>query len=206
MLAVDQPELVRRQAVPLGPGAKRTLVVVGGMVVLLATGAVPPAIAGLLAEQRGDFVTATAGHHMESMLAAYGSGASKVSYDGGKRILNIDIGGGTTKLAVIAKGKVVATAAVHIGGRLQVVDTDQRIVRLDPAGRQHAARAGFSWSKGDLAEPAAAEHRRDDAPALQQEDRQPAVPALPRPVQRHRLHARGVRRPRPRARDGEGVR
>src|SRR5881296_3235953 len=39
------------------------------------------AIAALLAEQRGDFVTATAGHHMESMLAAYGSGASKLSYD-----------------------------------------------------------------------------------------------------------------------------
>src|SRR5262249_61970230 len=37
------------------------------------------AIAALLAEQRGDFVTATAGHHMESMLAAYGSGASKLS-------------------------------------------------------------------------------------------------------------------------------
>ena len=56
------------------------------------------AIAALLAEQRGDFVTATAGHHMESMLAAYGSGAARVSYDEGKRILNIDIGGGTTKL------------------------------------------------------------------------------------------------------------
>src|SRR6478736_8657008 len=45
------------------------------------------AIAALLAEQGGDFVTATAGHHMESMLAAYGSGASKVSSDQGKRIL-----------------------------------------------------------------------------------------------------------------------
>src|SRR6266567_1314562 len=54
------------------------------------------AIAALLAEQRGDFVTATAGHHMESMLAAYGSGASKLSYDESKRILNVDIGGGTT--------------------------------------------------------------------------------------------------------------
>ena len=53
----------------------------------------------MLAEQGGDFVCATAGHHMESMLAAYGSGASRVSHDEGKRILNIDIGGGTTKLA-----------------------------------------------------------------------------------------------------------
>jgi ethanolamine utilization protein EutA len=111
------------------------------------------AIAGLLAEQRGDFVTATAGHHMESMLAAYGSGASKVSYDGGKRILNIDIGGGTTKLAIVEHGNVVATAALHIGGRLQVVDAIGRIVRLDPAGKFHAREAGFYWSRGDVISP-----------------------------------------------------
>ena len=49
VLVVDAPELVRRQAVPLGPGAKRALVVLAAMVVLLATGALPPAVAGLLA-------------------------------------------------------------------------------------------------------------------------------------------------------------
>ena len=57
---------------------------------------------------------------MESMLAAYGSGASKVSYAEDKRILNVDIGGGTTKLGIVEKGNVIATAALHIGGRLQV--------------------------------------------------------------------------------------
>jgi len=107
------------------------------------------AIARLVSEQRGDFVTATAGHHMESMLAAYGSGASKVSHAEDKRILNIDIGGGTTKLAIVEGGNVVATAAVHIGGRLQVVDDGGRIVRLDPAGKFHAREGGFSWSCGD---------------------------------------------------------
>jgi ethanolamine utilization protein EutA len=111
------------------------------------------AIAALLAEQRGDFVTATAGHHMESMLAAYGSGASKVSYDEGKRILNIDIGGGTTKLGIVEKGNVIATAALHIGGRLQVVDEIGRIARLDPAGKFHAREAGFYWSRGDVISP-----------------------------------------------------
>jgi di/tricarboxylate transporter len=49
VLVVDRPELVRRQAVPLGPGARRALAVLAVMVVLLATGAVPPAVAGLLA-------------------------------------------------------------------------------------------------------------------------------------------------------------
>ena len=49
MLVVDDPALVRRQAVPLGRGAKQALVIVGAMVVLLATGAVPAVVAGLLA-------------------------------------------------------------------------------------------------------------------------------------------------------------
>ena len=108
------------------------------------------AIAKLLSEQGGDFVCAMAGHHMESMLAAYGSGASKVSHEENKRILNIDIGGGTTKLAVVEKGFVTVTAAVHIGGRLQVVDKNGIIERLDPAGRYHARQAGFDWHKGDV--------------------------------------------------------
>src|SRR5258706_1718946 len=75
------------------------------------------AISGLIADEGGDFVCAAAGHHMESMLAAYGSCASRVSSEGEIRILNIDIGGGTTKLALVEGGRVLETAAVHIGGR-----------------------------------------------------------------------------------------
>src|SRR3954465_3581377 len=56
--------------------------------VVILTGEAPPranaqGIAGILAEQGGEFVCATAGHHMESMLAAYGSGAARVSHDDG---------------------------------------------------------------------------------------------------------------------------
>jgi len=105
------------------------------------------AIARILAENGGEFVTATAGHHMEAMLAAYGSGAARASFDGATRILNIDIGGGTTKLGLCDHGKVLWTAALHIGGRLIVVE-DGRIVRLDPAGAWHARQAGFDWQVG----------------------------------------------------------
>jgi di/tricarboxylate transporter len=49
VLLVDHPELVRRQAVPLGPGAGRALVILGLMIVALATGIVPSAVAGLVA-------------------------------------------------------------------------------------------------------------------------------------------------------------
>jgi ethanolamine utilization protein EutA len=104
----------------------------------------------ILAEKGGDFVTATAGHHMEAMLAAYGSGAAAKSFEQGSRILNVDIGGGTTKLAIIDHGRIVATAALAIGGRLAVVE-DDRIVRLDPAGAWHAARAGLDWQTGSQA-------------------------------------------------------
>jgi len=107
------------------------------------------AIAATVSQRGGDFVCATAGHHMESMLAAFGSGAAKASQEGNRRILNVDIGGGTAKLAILEEGQVKVTAAVHIGGRLQVVDETGAIVRLDPAGHTHAARAGFEWAIGD---------------------------------------------------------
>jgi ethanolamine utilization protein EutA len=112
------------------------------------------AIGELLAEIGGEFVCATAGHHMEAMLAAYGSGAAGVSHGRGLRVLNIDIGGGTTKLALIEHGRVLETAAVHIGGRLLVADADGRITRLDPQGRALAREAGFGWQLGDRVEPA----------------------------------------------------
>jgi ethanolamine utilization protein EutA len=107
------------------------------------------AIGELLAEIGGEFVCATAGHHMEAMLAAYGSGAAKVSHDRGLRVLNIDIGGGTTKLALIEGGRVLETAAIHVGGRLLVADADGRITRLDPQGRKLAREAGFDLQLGE---------------------------------------------------------
>jgi di/tricarboxylate transporter len=49
LLLVDSPDLLRRQAVPMGPKAKRAIAVVVGMVVLLVLGVVPPPVAALLA-------------------------------------------------------------------------------------------------------------------------------------------------------------
>jgi di/tricarboxylate transporter len=49
VLVVNSPDVVRRQAVPLGAGARQAIVILLAMVVLLATGIVPPAVAGLLA-------------------------------------------------------------------------------------------------------------------------------------------------------------
>jgi len=49
VLVVDSPELIRRQAVPMGVGAKAAIAILLGMVILLATDLVPSVIAGLLA-------------------------------------------------------------------------------------------------------------------------------------------------------------
>ena len=107
------------------------------------------AIADVLADVGGEFVCAAAGHHMESMLAAYGSGAAKASHERGKPLLNIDIGGGTTKLALVEGGNVVHTAAIHLGGRLAVIDAEGRLTRLDPGGQRLARLAGCDWNLGD---------------------------------------------------------
>ncbi len=48
-LVVDEPGEIRRQAVPLGPGSRRAILSMLGMVVLLATGVVPPSVAAVLA-------------------------------------------------------------------------------------------------------------------------------------------------------------
>ncbi len=105
------------------------------------------AIASVVAETGGDFVTATAGNHMEAMLAAYGSGAAKASHDRGGRILNLDIGGGTTKLALFEAGHVRWTAALHAGGRL--IATERGVVtRAEPVGRHFARAAGVEIELG----------------------------------------------------------
>jgi di/tricarboxylate transporter len=49
VLVVNSPDLVRRQAVPMGQGARVVIAALAIMVFLLATGLVPPAVAGLLA-------------------------------------------------------------------------------------------------------------------------------------------------------------
>jgi ethanolamine utilization protein EutA len=104
-------------------------------------------IASVVSERAGDLVCKTAGHHMEAMLAAYGSGAVRLSHDRGLRLLNVDIGGGTTKLTLVENGRIAATAAFHVGGRL-IAAGDGVVTRLEPGGARHAERAGTPLAVG----------------------------------------------------------
>lgn len=66
----------------------------------------------------GDFVAATAGPDLESVLAAKGAGALEYSRKTGKAVLHMDIGGGTSNLALIRQGSIVGTGCLNVGGRL----------------------------------------------------------------------------------------
>lgn len=74
------------------------------------------ALAVALAADAGQFVCVSAGHHLEATLAAHGSGTVDVATHTGRRVLCIDIGGGTTKFAVACDGTVAVTAAIEVGG------------------------------------------------------------------------------------------
>jgi ethanolamine utilization protein EutA len=106
------------------------------------------AIAELFASQRGNFVCATAGHNFEAQLAAHGSGAVAYSAEKQCRVLNIDIGGGTTKLAVADRGHVLSTAAFHVGGRLVATDRSGTITVLEPGGATLARQVECQWRLG----------------------------------------------------------
>ena len=91
------------------------------------------AVLDALAEYAGDFVVATAGPDLESVLAAKGAGAVAFSADTGKKVLHMDIGGGTSNLAWIEDGKIVKTGCLNVGGRLIKVGESGGISYVSPA-------------------------------------------------------------------------
>ena len=107
------------------------------------------AIAELFAQEAGKFVAVSAGDGLEATMAAHGSGAVAHSGKMGGVVLNIDIGGGTSKFAICNNGKVEEVSAIDIGARLLAFDENGVVVRIEEAGRKHAASAGFSVAIGD---------------------------------------------------------
>jgi ethanolamine utilization protein EutA len=112
------------------------------------------AIAQLFSEEAGKFVCASAGHHMECQLAAHGSGAVALSRGRGVTLLNVDIGGGTTKFALIENGRIVATTAIAVGGRLLVENAKQGLVRIEQPVQEIAGSLGVTFALGQLLAPA----------------------------------------------------
>ena len=107
------------------------------------------AIGELFAQEAGKFVAVSAGDGLEATMAAHGSGAVAHSAKMGGVVLNIDIGGGTSKFAICNNGKVQEVSAIDIGARLLAFDKDGAIVRIEEAARKHAGWAGFSVAMGE---------------------------------------------------------
>lgn len=106
------------------------------------------AIGELFAKEAGKFVAVSAGDNLETTMAAYGSGAVTNSEKVGATVMNVDIGGGTSKIAVCSNGKVVDLTAIDIGARLVAFDRDGRVRRIEEAGRRFAKELGLTLELG----------------------------------------------------------
>jgi ethanolamine utilization protein EutA len=105
------------------------------------------AIADLFAAQGGKFVCASAGHHLEAVMAAHGSGAVALSRQAVRPLLHLDVGGGTTKAALIDDGEILQTAAIAAGGRL-VVASGAVASRVEDPARLAARHLGMPLELG----------------------------------------------------------
>ncbi|MEG2638110.1 MAG: ethanolamine ammonia-lyase reactivating factor EutA [Clostridiales bacterium] len=90
-----------------------------------------------VSEYAGDFVVATAGVNLESILAGRGSGASMYSEEQHKVFANIDVGGGTSNIGVFDGGRVIDVACINVGGHLLEFEKGKDVVTYiaEPAQR-----------------------------------------------------------------------
>ena len=102
-----------------------------------------------LSQLAGDFVVATAGPDLESIIAAKGAGAQQFSEEYNCTVANLDIGGGTTNIGVFHCGELVAKGCYDIGGRLIKLDPQRRITYISPRMEVIARDCKISLKVGD---------------------------------------------------------
>ena len=90
------------------------------------------AVLDALSSFAGEFVVATAGPDLESVLAAQGAGAVAYSAHTGKTVLHMDIGGGTSNLALIQEGRITGTGCLNVGGRLVKINDGGQVDYVSP--------------------------------------------------------------------------
>ena len=103
-----------------------------------------------LSDMAGDFVVATAGPDLESVLSAKGAGNDRISEEKREVVANIDIGGGTSNIAFFQKGVLKGTSCLDIGGRLIKIENG-KISYLFPSIQKLAANHGIQIQVGDAA-------------------------------------------------------
>jgi ethanolamine utilization protein EutA len=101
------------------------------------------------ARYSGKFICAAAGHNHEALLAAYGCGAVDLSKAEHTTVLNVDMGGGTTKFSLVENGVVTQTAAINVGARLIAFDDANVVTRIEDAGRTVMNELGYAVELGE---------------------------------------------------------
>ncbi len=99
----------------------------------------------------GEFVVATAGPDLESIIAAKGAGTVQYSQEHACGAANFDIGGGTTNIAVFRSGELEAKGCWDVGGRLIRV-SGGRITYVSPRAALVAADVGVPLQAGGKVE------------------------------------------------------
>jgi len=103
-----------------------------------------------LSSRSGKFVSAAAGPNYESVLGAMGSGIVDLSSKTGRTIMNVDIGGGTSNIAIASRGTVLSTSCIKVGGRLLGIDKDFRIWRIDEPTNFLMQELGMNYKLGNI--------------------------------------------------------
>ncbi len=107
-------------------------------------------IVNRLSSESGKFVSASAGPNFESMLGIMGSGIVEQSKRTQKNLMNIDLGGGTSNIAIASKGDVLSTSCINVGGRLLGIDKDFKIWRIDEPTEWIMKELKMGYSLGDV--------------------------------------------------------
>ncbi len=103
-----------------------------------------------LSSESGKFVSASAGPNYESVLGAMGSGVVDLSRETQRTIMNVDIGGGTSNIAIATKGTIHSTSCINVGGRLLGIDEEFRIWRIDEPTNFLMQEIGMKYKIGDI--------------------------------------------------------
>lgn len=104
-----------------------------------------------LSNAAGDFVVATAGPALESVLSARGAGTDKMSLERGVIMVNLDLGGGTTNIAAYDRGNLLGVTCLDIGGRL-IKTENGKITYIYSKIKKLAEENGIKIEVGSLAE------------------------------------------------------
>ena len=107
----------------------------------------------MFSEESGRFICATAGPMHEALLAAYGSGAVAMSKHHHNSVLDVDVGGGTTKISLIQGGEITQMIAVEVGARLIAYDDAMTVTRVEQPARTIMRALGHTVEVGDRITP-----------------------------------------------------